>query len=285
MAKLLLLTLAVLGLPVASAIYGGTDAQEGAYPWMAHIFVGEPQEGTLCGGSLIAPTILLTAAHCIPHELDALLGPNLVTGGETLADYRVMFGQVDVRGEHGDVYEVVAAQRHPGARLLLPHAGGAGHAANDVGILELSRPAPYPTIRTATNEDLDLYPSGTTARVIGWGCTETACFPNRLQQVDVPVFSDAECAAAPNYALMYHAPTELCAGERGRDSCGGDSGGPLFVHDENGPVVFGVVNYGAYASVEQDPAEVMPAPCGSRQHPGVYAEVAAFEDFLAPYLR
>lgn len=282
--RALLLVFGVLLIPFASAIYGGTDAEEGAYPWMAHIFIGEPQDGIVCGGSLVAPTILLTAAHCVPHELDALLGPNLVTGGEKIEDYRVMFGQVDVRGEHGDVYRVVAGHRHPGARVVLPHLGGAGHAANDIAVLEIDRPAPYPTIRVATDADRGLYPSGTMARVIGWGCTETVCFPNRLQQVDVPVYSDDECATAPNYALMYHAPTELCAGDRGRDSCGGDSGGPLFVHDEHGPVVFGVVNYGAYASVEQDPAEVAPVPCGSRQHPGVYAETAAFQDFLAPFL-
>jgi len=282
--KTLLLVALVLLVPIAGAIYGGAPAEQGAYPWMAHLYIDEPQEGIVCGGFLVAPRVVVTAAHCIPHEIDALLGPNWITGGESIDDYRVMFGQVDVRGDAGDVYRVVAAQRHPEARLLMPHLGGLGYAANDIGVLQLDRPAPYPTLRLATDADRELYPSGAVARVIGWGCTENVCFPNHLQQVDVPVFSDAECAVAPNYVVMYHPDTELCAGDRGIDSCGGDSGGPLFVRDAQGPVAIGIVNYGAYFSVEEDPAEVMLVPCGSRQHPGVYAEVAAFEAFLAPWL-
>ena len=116
-----------------------------------------------------------------------------------------------------------------------------------------------------------LYPAGTVARVLGWGCTPDVCFPSKLMQVDVPVWDDAACGAALQYRVMFHAATEVCAGAPGLDSCGGDSGGPLFVMDGAEPVVVGIVSYGPFGD------------CGDAEHPGVYVEVAAYEAFLRDY--
>lgn len=266
------------------AVYGGTEAAEGAYPFMVHVFIGEPHDGIVCGGSLVAPTFVLTAGHCLPSFADDALGPNLFTGGEDLEDYRVVIGRVDLSGTGGEVIAVKAGHLHPEYNIV-PYNHGAVAAANDIALLELAEPSSYAPARPATNADLALYAPGTEARVLGWGCTPEVCFPERLMEVDVPVWSDAECAAASNYAVMFHADSELCAGSDGKDSCGGDSGGPLFVRDEAGDaVVFGVVSYGALFEVNTDDPFAGFVPCGSDQHPGVYTEVAAFEDFLMSFL-
>lgn len=278
----------VLAGPAAVAVYGGADAPEGAYPFVVHIFIGEPHDGIVCGGTLVAPTIVLTAGHCVPSFADDALGSNPFTGGESIGDYRALLGRAELAGctvahcPGGEIIPIAAAHRHPDYAELLLVPLGAVAASNDVAILELEHPASVAPARVATSDDLDLYPPGTLARVIGWGCTPDVCFPSHLQQVDVPVWSDEACQASAQYTLMVHPATEVCAGADGLDACGGDSGGPLFVRDGDEVVVVGVVSYGAAFGTEG--GEPTLVPCGDPERPGVYAEVAALEAFILPFV-
>ncbi|HVM45087.1 MAG TPA: serine protease [Candidatus Thermoplasmatota archaeon] len=269
-AILWLVPLALLA-PTTAAIYGGTEAPEGAYPFMAHIFTGEPHEGIECGGVLIAPTLVLTAGHCLVGIVDWVpVAGRLLSGGQRMEDYRVLLGRADLLAEGGETIEVVAGYR-PDTYWPIGFSFGALFPADDIAIMELARPSSYAPARVATPDDVGLYPPGTRARVLGWGCTPDVCFPSKLMQVDVPVWSDEACGQALQYRVMFHAETEVCAGAAGIDSCGGDSGGPLFVYGDGAPVVFGIVNYGPFGD------------CGDAEHPGVYAEVAAYAEFLAEF--
>ena len=250
----------------ARAIYGGQPSPEGAYPFMVHMYIGDPVEGGGCGGVLISPTRVLTAAHCVPNEADEALGPNSLTGGESIEDYRVLVGRTDLTSERGEVIAVKAAYRHPDYDFLAPYPTGAIRAKNDVAVLELARPSKYPPVRIAGPNDVGRYSVGKTARVIGWGRTPDGTFPTQLMQVDVPVWDDAACKAGLLYTVMLNEETEVCAGAPGKDSCGGDSGGPLFVEETGGPLVFGIVAYGT--------------ECGDETYPGVYTEVAAYREFI-----
>lgn len=266
--------------PVTSAIYGGTDAPEGSYPWVAHLYVGDVSDprNTLCGGSLIAPRLVLTAGHCLPTVVDHKRDSVTTASEDELSDYRVLLGRTDLGGSGGEIHKVVAFHtRYEWGVETVPN-GALRHTADDIAVLELDSPSSIQPVRLATQADAPLYAGGSVARVIGWGTMPGATLPSHLQQVDVPVWSDAWCSdvvARPQYAVvMYDPPHEICAGNAGHDSCAGDSGGPLFVFDANGaPLEIGTVDYGAFTP-----------DCGDATYPGVYEEVASFRDWIDPYL-
>uniref|UniRef100_A0A3Q2XNZ3 trypsin n=1 Tax=Hippocampus comes TaxID=109280 RepID=A0A3Q2XNZ3_HIPCM len=111
--------------------------------------------------------------------------------------------------------------------------------------------------------------AGTMCKVSGWGNTMSSSdgldFPtadkNKLQCLDIPILSDRDCKNS--YPGMI-TNAMFCAGylEGGKDSCQGDSGGPVVCNGE----LQGVVSWG-YGCAEKD-------------HPGVYAKVCIFNDWL-----
>ena len=104
-------------------------------------------------------------------------------------------------------------------------------------------------------------------QAIGWGTlVEGGSIPDRLQEVTVPLVTDAACRAA--YLLVnYIYETMICAGEAGKDACQGDSGGPLVNTDSNGTVyLVGLTSFGV--------------GCARPRYPGVYTEVSFFQDWI-----
>lgn len=273
-----LLLLGFVASPVAVAIHGGADAADGAYSWMARLYHGDVSDpnNLICGGTLIAPTLVLSAGHCAPHAYNEIADTSLASN-RPLADYRVLLGRADVVGTGGEVHAVTAVHVDlvPGHS---PVPKGAIKEAHDVAVFVLDAPSSIAPVRLASHADEPLYPPGTPARVLGWGSTPDGTFPARMQQVDVPIWSDADCAdplARPIYAVFVHPATEICAGGvQGEDSCGGDSGGPLFVRDANAePLQVGIVFYGTLLGGDGGIS-----PCGDSVYPGVYTEVAAYRD-------
>jgi secreted trypsin-like serine protease len=114
--------------------------------------------------------------------------------------------------------------------------------------------------------------NGLTATVIGWGSLrENGPQPAILQEVTLPVWTNADCAskygaAAPGGIIE----SMLCAGRATKDSCSGDSGGPLTVNDGRWTQV-GIVSWGI--------------GCGKGQYPGVYSRVTSFLPWITKNLR
>ncbi|MBF6335434.1 serine protease [Nocardia abscessus] len=194
----------------ASAIVGGADATTAEYPWLAA--VGTPlflnrASGQFCGGALIAPDQVITAAHCVA------LTPPLA---QTLT---VTFGRDDLRGHDGNTVQVRDIRIHPGFRV-----SGLDTTAvyrNDVAILTLDQPQPGPTVDIAA-------PGPGAGTILGWGATsETGEGNARLHAASVPLVNDAECAAA--YGSAFDPYTMLCAGSPTAGATQYDSGGPLLV--------------------------------------------------------
>ncbi|XP_029928524.1 trypsin-1-like isoform X2 [Myripristis murdjan] len=105
-------------------------------------------------------------------------------------------------------------------------------------------------------------PAGTMCLVSGWGNTMSSTADrNKLQCLNIPIISDVDCDNS--YPGMI-TDTMFCAGylEGGKDSCQGDSGGPVVCNGE----LQGIVSWG-YGCAEKD-------------HPGVYAKVCMFLDWL-----
>ncbi|HBS30014.1 MAG TPA: hypothetical protein DEB06_11345 [Phycisphaerales bacterium] len=180
-------------------IVGGVPDTADAY--RACVAVGSAT-GWCCTGTLVAPSVVVTAAHC-------------VTGG---CAARVFVGR-DVRGP-GRTIAVRSAIVHPEYRP----------GQNDIAVLLLAEPVNDITpIRVAAASSVE---SARDVRLVGYGNTDlggtTGYGVRRL--VDVPV---ASCCCEPQAAREYGCQPrfELVAGPpvTGRDSCTGDSGGPALV--------------------------------------------------------
>lgn len=232
--------------PPTTQIIGGDPAEPGEYPFMAAILnetlSGDDWDKQFCGGSLVADDWVLTAAHCVEG-----------TAPSTLA---VAVGRNELRNSaQGYRRAVVEVQVHP-------QYGSPTSLAHDAALLRLASPITAVTpIRLAGSADDGFEAHGTILTVIGWGNTRTSGqpnYPNDLQEVDVPVVRDTDCARA--YGSSLHAATMLCAGAAGLDSCQGDSGGPLFANSGS-RVQMGIVSWGN--------------GCAKKRFPGVYSEVNA----------
>src|SRR5262245_16105098 len=236
--------------PVEPRIVGGGVASDGEYPYQVALLHDptEPFFSQYCGGSLIHPRWVLTAAHC--------------TDGDSSQIY-VLIGTNDLVEGTGDAIPVESVHQNPS----YVHPGGTPE--NDFSLLELSRPI-NPSLRQDTLVPLvrasqtALFAPGTNATATGWGSLSSGgSFPIDLREVVVPVVSDATCASAPYYGAAFKAASMICAGATGLDTCQGDSGGPLVVNGPGiHPIQMGVTSWGI--------------GCAAANKPGVYSRVANF---------
>lgn len=218
----------------ASAIINGSAAPEGAYPFMAAIT--DADEFQYCGGSVISSLWVLTAAHCVEGVKPDREVVNVITGRTNLANgggQKIRVSQIFVHGKYnGTDY--------------------------DAALLRLSSATSAPAIALASAANDNLEAPGTVVRVTGWGDqtpTLGLMSTNQLRYVDLRVVSDSQCGQT-NFG--FHGPSGVCAEELAKDSCNGDSGGPLFYNGAT-RVQIGIVSYGT--------------SCALPKFPGVYSEV------------
>lgn len=217
-----------LTLAAEPRIIGGTPAPLGAYPWQISIGLRgvAPLEGHFCGGSIVKPQWVLTAAHC-------------VYGQTSPENIQVFYGS-NVLDQNGSIVSVDKIIVHPQwQRVTFDY---------DAAFLHLSNPiSPTPVITLSKEASVFLANPGLIGIVSGWGLTkEGGRISNVLRNVGVQIVAEADCKSTAAYD---GAVTDrmICAGfaEGGKDSCQGDSGGPLMVPDGTGSLrLAGLVSWG-----------------------------------------
>ncbi|GAA2808648.1 serine protease [Saccharopolyspora taberi] len=213
----------------AHAVVGGDPADTADHPWMVALGSGELHpdrpSGQFCGATLVAPTKVVTAAHCVDDKR-----PDQITA---------IGGRPDIRTQDGTERRVTRIWNAPSEPPPPPPPGELPTLrGGDIAVLTLDAPMPYPTLPIATEADADVYRPGTPGRILGWGIyqEEGLLGPSPvLQQAQIPMLEFRACdEASRNHPAL---PTKLdprhyvCGGyeQGGVAACGGDSGGPLVI--------------------------------------------------------
>lgn len=246
---LILFTLITFSTTAAEKVINGVSVENELYPWQVKYTVQWGDTARSCGGTLIAPQWVLTAAHCLVKDF----------GKATANDLKVDIGSVK-KEQLTYPYRVKRMIAHPDYELKT--------LLNDVALLQLSRPVnqgefiALPNPHTAWDKQIN-----NRLKVSGWGKTrnESNSGSKTLNITDLPIVDSQLC----RQHYKEFGDKQLCVGELagGKDSCQGDSGGPLFRGIENTAVQYGVVSYGGER-------------CASKDNPAVYTRVADYIDWI-----
>lgn len=239
-------------------IWGGHPTTIQENPWQVALIramVAEPVRSQFCGGSIIDPEWVITAAHCVDnfivnklaHRLDVIAGTaQYKTGGE----------------------------RVPVRRIYVHKKWDSGTMDSDLALLRLRKPLKMnDRIRTIfwARKDISLA-EGTQLTVTGWGATEGGSGSNELLGANVPLVSREICNHPAAYAGRV-TTNMFCAGlrEGGIDSCQGDSGGPIWTTVKGKETLVGVVSWGE--------------GCARKLKYGIYTNVQKFDDWVQQTIR
>lgn len=219
--------------PISTRVVGGINAEPNSWPWQISLRVkARGKLYHICGGSLISPTHVVTAAHCVVQNAAP-------------SRYKVVVGEHDQTVEEGaeKLIDVAAVCYHEGFSMK--------HIQNDIALLTLAKPVVLSDrINTVClPQQSRQVPAGTNCYITGWGRIIGGGKPAKiLQQAVMPVVEHQTCAVANKDIVPVDKHSMVCAGYATAGNvisgCQGDSGGP-FVCKENGHfVLHGAVSWG-----------------------------------------
>ena len=237
-------------------IVGGKVSLSGQWPWMTALVWTNPKTGKpfsnpwldqFCGGSLIDASWVITAGHCVDEE--------------TTASFSVIAHLHNLQKDSGEIIAVKRIIIHPDYNnTTLNH---------DIALVQLQKPVTNAQVLPLISGNPLL--TGVNATIIGWGALSeenlnNGIYPKRLHEAQVPIVTNAACKKS--YGNHQIDANKLCAGLElgGKDACGGDSGGPLIVKQNQSWVLAGITSNGT--------------GCAEPLYYGIYMRVSKYLNFI-----
>eukprot|EP00058_Branchiostoma_floridae_P001938 XP_002587426.1 hypothetical protein BRAFLDRAFT_61430 [Branchiostoma floridae] len=236
-------------------VVGGVQAVQGSWPWQASLKLNGRH---FCGGQIIAPNWIVTAAHCFD-------------GQSNPSQWRVSLGSyrrttTDSTQQDLSVVRIIMHESYDRIRIN-----------NDVALMKLSGNAQYNNYVSPICLPTKDVPAGTNCETTGWGDTGSGLLSTYLMQARVPIMEWNKCNSAQ---YMNGAITDkmICAGydQGGKDACQasffitlskkGDSGGPLVCKYSGKWTLDGIVSWGR--------------DCALAYKPGIYTRVTQFVSWI-----
>lgn len=241
-------------------IINGSPSAEGAWPWVVSLFTkngdpANPSSGHFCGGALIAPQYVLTAAHCVDNKSPDKL--------------EVVIGRTKLSSNSGIRSLVSGVIVHP--------KWDVNSVRFDFALLKLNQPVNSAVLPLVGPGDEALWqPGSAQAKILGWGYISSfnSIIPDNLQEANIPIVSDQICL--DTLGINFSAASMICGGTlstpgkvNGVDSCNGDSGGPLIVPDGTSYKLAGLTSWGY--------------ECASDTYYGAYSRIASARDWILSF--